>query len=97
MPRSWRPGSMRWAGRRGSTRRSTSLPTSFAATRKHEPLIERAEALRDTVAEQIAAGHVDINPLRRDAGRLQSDFRQHIAAGVELTYEAYDRDMGGEG
>lgn len=64
---------------------------------EHEPLIERAEALRDTVAEQIAAGHVDINPLRRDAGRLQSDFREHIAAGVELTYEAYDRDMGGEG
>ena len=64
---------------------------------EHGPLIERAEALKDAVMQHIDAGHVDVNLLRRDAGRLQSDFREHIAAGVELTYEAFERDMGGEG
>ena len=72
-------------------------PRIDRARSEHEPLIERAEELRDAVAQQIAAGRVDVNLLRRDAGRLQSDFRDHIAAGVELTYEAFERDMGGEG
>ena len=35
--------------------------------------------------------------LRQDAGRLQSDVRHHMAAGIDLMYEAYERDMGGEG
>ena len=64
---------------------------------EHEPLIERAEELRDTAAAQIEADAVDVERLRQDAGRLESDFRHHIAAGVELTYEAFERDMGGEG
>ncbi len=64
---------------------------------EHEPLIERAEGLRDVVAGQMEAGVVEVNALRRDAGRLESDFRSHIAAGIELAYDAYERDIGGEG
>ena len=64
---------------------------------EHLPLIERAEGLRDTVAEQAEAGTVNVDHLRQDAGRLQSDVRHHMAAGIDLMYEAYERDMGGEG
>ena len=64
---------------------------------EHQPLIERAEELRDTVARQMEGGKVEVNYLRGVAGRLESDFRHHIAAGIELTYEAFERDMGGEG
>ncbi len=64
---------------------------------EHQPLIDRAEELRDAVAQQIEAGKVEVNHLRGIAGRLESDFRHHIAAGIELTYEAFERDMGGEG
>ena len=64
---------------------------------EHQPLIDRADTLRDVVAQQLKAGRVDVNALRRDAGRLESDFREHIAAGFELAYEAFERDMGGEG
>jgi hypothetical protein len=64
---------------------------------EHQPLIDRTEELRDTVARQIEGGRVEVNHLRGIAGRLESDFRDHIAKGIELTYEAFDRDMGGEG
>lgn len=64
---------------------------------EHQPLIDRAEELRDTVARQMEEGKVEVNHLRGVAGRLESDFRHHIAAGIELTYEAFERDMGGEG
>ena len=64
---------------------------------EHQPLIARAEAIRDETARQIAAGAVEVNALRRDAGRLESDFREHIAAGIELAYDAFERDIGGEG
>ena len=64
---------------------------------EHQPLIDRTEELRETVAQQIEGGRVEVNHLRGVAGRLESDFRDHIAAGIELTFEAYDRDMGGEG
>jgi len=64
---------------------------------EHQPLIDRTDELRDAVAQQIEAGRVEVNHLRGIAGRLESDFRHHIAAGIELTYEAFERDMGGEG
>ena len=64
---------------------------------EHQPLIDRTETLRDTVAHQMEGGRVEVNRLRGVAGRLESDFRDHIAAGIELTYEAFERDMGGEG
>ncbi|MDE2933207.1 MAG: hypothetical protein F4Y97_00080 [Dehalococcoidia bacterium] len=64
---------------------------------EHQPLIDRTEELRDTVAQQMEGGRVEVNHLRGIAGRLESDFRHHIAAGIELTYEAFERDMGGEG
>ncbi len=64
---------------------------------EHQPLIDRTEELRDTVAGQIEGGRVEVNHLRGIAGRLEIDFRDHIAKGIELTYEAFDRDMGGEG
>lgn len=64
---------------------------------EHVPLIERAEGLRDTAAQQREAGNVDVDQLRRDAGRLQGDVRHHMAVGIDLMYEAYERDMGGEG
>lgn len=64
---------------------------------EHQPLIDRAEELRDAVARQMEGGKVEVNHLRGIAGRLESDFRHHIAAGIELTYEAFERDMGGEG
>ena len=64
---------------------------------EHLPLIERTEGLRDLVARQMEAGAVAVDHLRQDAGRLQGDVRHHMAAGVDLMYEAYERDMGGEG
>ena len=64
---------------------------------EHQPLIDRAEELRGTVARQMEEGKVEVNHLRGVAGRLESDFRHHVAAGIELTYEAFERDMGGEG
>ncbi len=64
---------------------------------EHQPLIDRTEELRDAVAQQIEGGKVEVNRLRGVAGRLESDFRAHIAAGIELTYDAFERDIGGEG
>ena len=64
---------------------------------EHQPLIDRTETLRETVARQVEGGRVEVNHLRGIAGRLESDFRDHIARGIELTYEAFERDMGGEG
>lgn len=64
---------------------------------EHVPLIERAEGLRDSASRQMEAGSVDVDRLRQDVGRLQSDVRRHMAVGIDLMYEAYERDMGGEG
>ncbi len=73
------------------------VPQLERAAAEHQPLIERTEALRDTVAGQLEAGSVDAPSLRREVSRLQADIDQHLAAGVDLMYEAYERDMGGEG
>jgi len=73
------------------------VPRLDRSRAEHQPLIERADALQETVAAQMAAGKVDVNHLRQEAGRLQSDVRHHMAVGVDLMYEAYERDMGGEG
>ena len=89
-----RPGGSLEEMARAAPRLTSRIERSRA---EHGPLIERAEALRDTAAQQLEAGDVDVDRLRQDAGRLESDFRHHIAAGVELTYEAFERDMGGEG
>ncbi len=67
------------------------------ARAEHPSLIRRTDELREDVAGQIAAGKVDAARLRSDAGRLQGDVRHHMAAGVDLIFEAYDRDLGGEG
>ena len=73
------------------------VPRLDRSRAEHLPLIERADALRETVAAQMAAGRVDVDHLRQEAGRLQSDVRHHMAVGIDLMYEAYKRDMGGEG
>ncbi len=64
---------------------------------EHQPLIDRTEELRDTVARQVEGGRIEVNHLRGVAGRLESDFRDHIARAIELTYDAFERDIGGEG
>ena len=73
------------------------VPRLERSQSEHVPLIERADGLREAVAAQVAAGRVDVDHLRQEAGRLQSDVRHHMAVGVDLMYEAYERDMGGEG
>lgn len=67
------------------------------ARAEHPALIRRTVELREDAASQIATGQVETPRLRSDAGRLQGDVRHHMAAGVDLIFEAYDRDLGGEG
>lgn len=65
------------------------------ARSEHPTLIGRADDLREDADGQIATGRVDAARLRSEAGRLQTDVRHHMAAGIDLIFEVYDREMGG--
>ncbi len=67
------------------------------ARSEHLPLFERAESLHNEIVRQLEAGSVQVARVRADAGALQDDVRHHMAAGLDLIYEVYFRDMGGEG